>query len=309
MYVNTRIVKALMSLRGVSLAMLSQVTGISTFALQTWLNPPPSAPEKSEGDEDDDDDRLPFDRQLEILKILGIIGDFPREDILHHWKIAEPWWGDSAQAYEPLKVLLMCFGGAEVTYFAKDQDPYFSLFGRTHFGLTFDKFRVVLEVVTPPFKSVGFSPESLPNLKWSETGPLLSLPMDRYQILVEHGETSPKTYDKERLMLIQDFQWKRLEKLADERAVAPIELARWILEKVPEHPPGLPPASVEPDAAEINKVAPPLFVRPKRGKTPGSATTTATTSASSSVETTTAEESSKNAKEPGDSEAIAGQPA
>ena len=230
-YVNTKIVNALLTLRGVSRDALCSVTGLSPDALCAWLD----GVEQKEEDKTDDE-RLPFERQLEVLKVLGITGDHPRSDVVHHWTIREPVFGHREKAYEPLRHLLSCFGRAEVVHLALDQDSLVSLTSRTYFLLTFMKFRVILAIETAPFQSISFNPETLPNLNWAGTGATIVTSYEKFQQLTAPGEVTPGVIDQERFAALEHFQWTKLTHIATERGVAVADIAKLILERQPLKP-------------------------------------------------------------------------
>jgi len=215
MYVNTKIVKALLLLRDINLGSLCTVTGISLGALSAWL----------EGLNQDDDERLSFDRQLEVLKVLGIVGEHPRSDITHHWRVREPLMGSPDDAYEPLKLMLLCFGRAELVHLSPEKDHWVSFRSRTYFGLTFAQFRAVLEIHTAPWQSLTFAPEQLPNLTWADTGAALVLDERTFHQLTAPGEATPAAFDQERIRALEYLNWNRLTSLAAERGVSATEIA------------------------------------------------------------------------------------
>jgi len=225
-YVNIRVVNALLTLRGVSLKQLAEVTGVSLQALSAWL----------EGTAKDNDERLPFDRQLEVIKVLGVVGDHPRSDVTHNWYIREPAFGDRMAAYQPLRTILLCFGRCEVTPIYPERDPYFSLTARSYFGLTFEKFRAVLEVTFSPFRSLAFDPNALQNMHWvGEQAPLI-VTEETFFTLVTPGEATPSDIDQARIQALAPARWAKLAELAEERGMGAAELARYLIENVPVQP-------------------------------------------------------------------------
>lgn len=226
MYVNTKIVNALLTLRAVSLQSLAGVTGISYSALAAWLTDSAA----------DNDERLPFERQLEVIKVLGIVGDHPRSDITHSWYLHEPAFGDRAATYEPLRLMLACFGRCEVTHMVPECDPFMSLTARTHFGLTFEKFRAVLEVRSSPLRSLAFDPTDLLNLAWvGEEAPLI-VSDATFANLVTPGETTPAALDRARLKALAPARWAKLAQLAEERGLDAPALAHHLIENYPVLP-------------------------------------------------------------------------
>lgn len=226
MYVNTKIVNALITLRALSLNQLAVVTGISLQALRAWLD----------GSSKDNDERLPFERQLEVIKVLGIVGEHPRADVTHNWYLREPAFGDRAAAYEPLRLMLLCFGKCEVTHINPSADPYISLKPRTYFGLTFEKFRAVLQVTSSPLRSLAFEPRSLPNMHWvGEDAPLI-VTEESFLTLVTPGEATPAALDKARVRALAPARWARLAQLAEERGMDAPDLAQYLIDHVPVKP-------------------------------------------------------------------------
>lgn len=226
MFVNTKIVNALLTLRCIPRQQLCAVTGISPDALASWLD------EKGE----DSDDRLPFERQLEVLKVLGVVGETPRRDVVHSWTIRERMLGSSESAYEPLRLILSCFGRAEVVHLATESDSVISLTSKTYFGLTFAKFRAVLEIITPAFQSLSFNPESLPNLSWAATGAALVLPAAKFRQLTVPGEATPGAFDQERVAALEHYQWQKLLAITHERGVGATEVVKLVLDALPANP-------------------------------------------------------------------------
>ena len=226
MFVNTKIVNALLTLRCITRSQLCAVAGISVDALSAWLD------ETSE----DSDDRLSFDRQLEVLKVLGVVGETPRRDVVHNWTIRERAFGSSDSAYEPLRLILSCFGRAEVVHLVAETDSLLSFSSHTYFGLTFAKFRAILEIITPAFQSLSFSPESLPNLSWAATGSALVLPVTKFQQLIAPGEATPASFDQERVAALEQYQWQKLVALTRERGVGATEVVKLVLDALPTNP-------------------------------------------------------------------------
>jgi len=228
MYLNTKIVNALMTLRAISPERLAAVTGLSSRALTAWLD--------GTAKDEDSDARLPFDRQLEVIKILGITGEVPRSDVTHAWFLREPAFGSREPTYEPLRTILLYCGGCDVTLLAAEADPFVSLRARTHFALTFDKFRAVLQITSAPFRSLAFSPGSLPNMRWvGEQAPLI-VRKDLFLSLTGPGESVPAQLDLERHKALEIAHWKKIGELAAERGMGAPELAHFLIDKVPVKP-------------------------------------------------------------------------
>ena len=221
--VNPKIVNALLTLRNLSVPAVCAVTGISPAAMHGWLS----------GTVTDEDERLSTERQLEVLKVLGVVGKHPRSDVVHHWHIREPFAGDRQAAYEPLDLMLRCFGRAEVVHLTPERDGWASLTAKTYFGLTFEKFRAILEVQTTPFQALSFDPTKLANLWWAGTGAALVLEQSKFAQLTAPGESSPAAFDKERSQALEYLHWNKLTELAAERGLRAPELAVLLFENVP----------------------------------------------------------------------------
>ena len=117
-----------------------------------------------------------------------------------------------------------------------NSDPYVTFAARTHFGLTFEKFRAVLEVTSSPLRSLAFDPRSLPNMHWvGEEAPLI-VTDESFYTLVTPGETTPAALDKARVKALAPARWARLAQLAEERGMGAPELAHYLIENVPVKP-------------------------------------------------------------------------
>ncbi|MDR5728936.1 MAG: hypothetical protein RB191_16090 [Terriglobia bacterium] len=222
-YINTKIVNALLTLRGVSTGQLSRITGISFDAMAHWLND--SAREE--------DARIPYDRQLEVIKILGIVGDYPRADTIHAWYLTEPAFGDRAAAYEPLRTMLLYCGACEVTLLAPEHEPFATFKAHTYFALTFARFRAVLRVASSPLRTLAFDPGDFPNMRWAGDRAPLILSDDVFSTLIEPGEARPAALDLERHKALEIAHWSKIGLLASERGMGAPELARFLIEHVP----------------------------------------------------------------------------
>lgn len=164
--INTAVVKALMYLRSLSVTDLANLATVTVDEFESWLD------DKHEGSED----AIPFEIQLDILKMLGIKDEYPRSDIVHYWRITEPFFGSRSSIYWALDVVLKAFGKAQVAFVARDEDPAFTFKSKSHFALKFPAFMAILEIQTHPLRSLRFDPNKFDDLDWvaDTTGILVS---------------------------------------------------------------------------------------------------------------------------------------
>jgi transcriptional regulator with XRE-family HTH domain len=238
MHINVRVVAALLQLRGISLQALAQFSGVHPQHLALWLR------------SQQNDETVPFDRQLEILALLGIRNETPRADLVHHWEIVEPLFGTAARTYAPLLTVLDAFGSAEVACLACDTDPAFTLKAVHRYALKFKSgFYALLTVRASPLRNVMFDPGAFTNLSWMTSNVVVLLNHVQYRRL-EPGIVSPKDLAGHVDFALEEMKWHNLRRLAAERQVGPAELAQWILKTrhaVPPQPEdaqqALPPTS------------------------------------------------------------------
>lgn len=217
--VEPMVVNALLRLRGISMTQLAALTGLSGNALRLWLLDS-AAP----------DDRLPLRRQVEVLTLLGVDGASPRPDVVHPWVIQEPAFGDRTTAYQDLRTALLTFGSCSIAPITASTDPAFSFRHSTFFGLSFDTFKVVLEVRAAPFRSLAFAPEQFPGLRWEGYSAPLVVPDETFRRLTTPGEAPPGALDQAWLLAIGPASWHKLISLATERGIGANQIARRLLE-------------------------------------------------------------------------------
>jgi hypothetical protein len=235
-YIDTAVVRALMSLRGISQDTLCTLAHVSHQDMHAWLN--------DEGDKADE--RVEFATQLEILRILGIAGESPRPDVVHFWRVHETFFSRASSTYWPLETVLKAFGKAQVSYLARETDPAITFEARTCFALKFGGFHAILEVVTHPLRSPSFDPESMANLSWLPDSMGVLLPDSQYDNL-QPGSMKVKglvqhlTYTSERV------QWERLREMALEKGIPAEQVAAALLL------PGTAPATVAAAAPQVHQ--------------------------------------------------------
>lgn len=203
MHINTSIVKALMTLKNISLEALGNLAHVTQADMQAWLY--------DEGK--NSEDRVPFDTQLEILKLLGINGETPRNDIVHYWKLHENLFNKPLETYWPLQVLFKAFGNAHAVFLSREADPLFSFQAKAHFGLKFENFVAVLEVTAHPFKSISFCPSVLPEMAWMPEAMGVLLSEDEYNSL-EPGSFKVPHLQKYLSYNVEVAQWDKLREVA-----------------------------------------------------------------------------------------------
>lgn len=211
MHINTDVVRALMSLRGIDEPTLANIANVTTTMLTKWLH-----------DGTDGDELIAFDTQLEILRVLGINGESPRRDIVHYWHVHQELFS-SKKSFWAIDVMTEAFGKADVVYFAKDTDPLASVTARAHFGLQFQSFKAVLEVTTHPLRNIGFDPDNFEHLNWAEGSSLVLVTQEQFEKLAP-GLMTPVLYDRQLILGREQLAWERLNSLSRETKIGPEQL-------------------------------------------------------------------------------------
>jgi hypothetical protein len=214
MHINTSIVKALMALKRVPSESLCNFAHVTQSDMQAWLY--------DEGE--DSEDRVPFDTQLEILKLLGINGEIPRNDIVHYWRLHESLFSAPMDTYWPLQILLKAFGKANAVFLASEADPLWSFKSKTHFGLQFSNFLAILEVTTHPLRTITFNPDVLPEMSWMPDSMGVLLPPLEYSQL-EPGAFKVKSLQKFLNYTVELAQWDKLREVALEQGLRAEQVA------------------------------------------------------------------------------------
>jgi hypothetical protein len=217
MFVNTTVVQALMTLRGIDETTLANLAYVDVGQLRQWLA----------GQGENADDAVPFDRQLEILRSLGIHNEAPRADVVHHWFVHEPFFGATGRVYWALNAVVEAFGRAEVAFLARESDPAFTVRNQACFALKFERFRALLHVQGHPLRSLRFAPERFAGLSWmaGTYGVLLEAP--EYAALAP-GRVAPATLDSHILTGADAYHWERLAQAAREAQVSAEQLLAWV---------------------------------------------------------------------------------
>lgn len=238
-YIDTAVVRALMSLRGISAETLCSLAHVTRADMLAWLN--------EEGDSHDE--RVEFDTQLEILRMLGIAGEAPRPDVLHFWRIHEPFFSRASTTYWPLETVLKAFGKAQVAYLARESDKAITFEAKTRFALKFGAFNAILEVTTHPLRSASFDPESMANLSWLPDSMGVLLPDAQYDRM-EPGSMKVKGLTQFLTFTAERAQWERLREMALEKGIPADQVAAALLL------PGTAPAVVTEPTPQVAPVKP-----------------------------------------------------
>ncbi|MDO8416320.1 MAG: hypothetical protein Q7S87_08935 [Agitococcus sp.] len=218
MHINTSIVKSLMALKGVSEESVCNIAHVTQADMQAWLY--------DEGK--DSEDRVPFETQLEILKLLGINGEIPRNDIVHYWKLHEPLFSKPMDTYWPLQIMFKAFGKAQAVFLASDTDPVICFKSKVHFGLKFNDFLAILEVTANPLKAISFNPDILSEMSWMPDTMGVLLSADEYAGL-EPGAFKVKNLQKYLSYNVEIAQWDKLREAAIEQGLRAEQVAAMLI--------------------------------------------------------------------------------
>lgn len=217
MHVNTAVVRALMQLRQISDYDLCNLVHVTQEEMANWLD---------NGAEDDES--VSFETQLEILKLLGISGEAPRNDVVHYWRVHEPLFSKFEDNYWALQVILKAFGSAKAVFVTREADPAFTLQAKAHFALKFGSFMAMLEVTASPFRSIGFDPDNFQDLEWvPETFGVL-LEEEEYARL-QPGAFKVKGLQQYLTYNTEVSQWEKLREAALEKGISAESVASILL--------------------------------------------------------------------------------
>lgn len=232
MQVNTSIVRALMYLRNIGEGELANIAQVRLSDMRAWLY------ELGE----DSENRVEFDTQLEILRILGIVGDGPRPDVVHYWRVYEPLFSRASDSYWALSVMLKAFGKAQVAYLAREADPALTFRAQAHFGLRFPRFTAILDITAHPLRNISFDPAVMPDLSWVPDTQGVLLEAAEYDAL-EPGAMKVKNMQQYLTYTAEVAQWERLRDAAMQQGLRVDQIATMLLgAPLSELKPALPPA-------------------------------------------------------------------
>lgn len=218
MHVNTSVVKALMHLRGIDEHTLANLVHVAMPDMRAWLY--------DLGE--DSDERVDIDTQMEVLRVLGINGEAPRGDIVHYWRIHEPFFSRASNTYWSLAVALKAFGKAQAVFIAAESDPALEFSAKARFGLRFAGFYAILEVTAHPLRSISFDPENMMDLAWVPDTMGVLLPENEYRAL-EPGAMKVRNLQQYLTYNAEAAQWERLRNAALEKGIHASQVANMLL--------------------------------------------------------------------------------
>ena len=204
-YINTTVVRALMQLQGITPQTLATLARVTRRQMGLWLSGA-------------HDDAVELDTQLEVLNYLGIKGESPRADVVHHWQLHEPLFSRSRTVYEPLAIMLKAFGRAQISYVARELDPTISLKNQAFFALKFGSFYAMLDITAHPLRSISFDPENMQGLYWAQDAQNVLLPASHYDA-IEPGAMRVKQLNNYLTYTAEMSQWDRLRANALEHGI------------------------------------------------------------------------------------------
>ncbi len=228
MKLNTLVVKALVELQELDFDTIARMAHVSRADLLAWLY----------GGDDAAQERIAPARRVEILKLLGIDEDSPRADVVHHWKVREPFFGSTSTIYWAVTALTRAFGAGKVVYFSPENRPGLTFTHESRFGIQFDKFQVVLTVEGHAMRSSRFDPDRIEGLGWLPGSAGILLDQPEYEKLIP-GEL-PVTEFSEHIEFAQDaVAWQQVSLKAREAGVRPTVLIDWVSQQglLPPPPP------------------------------------------------------------------------
>lgn len=217
MQINTRVVEALMRLRGFSRKSLAQIAGVRLENLNAWIDA-----------NDGGDLYVSPQNQREILHALGVSGEGLRSDCVHHWKIQERYF--SNEVYADVQIMLHAFGEALAVVFQRSHEPAISFSKRQVFGLRFAEACVVLEVTAPYLKSVYFDPENFEGLRWAFDDFVALLAEKELDRLIG-ADMTPSEFDDFATGKIEAEKWGKLHLIAREYSISPDDVEDWMVTK------------------------------------------------------------------------------
>jgi len=171
---------------------------------------------------------VPFETQLEILRLLGISGEAPRQDIVHYWRVHEPLFSRAESNYWALSIMLKAFGKAQAVFISREADPLWSWNAKAHFGLRFEGFMAILEVSAHPLRTISFDPENMADLSWVPDTFGVLLPDQEFDKL-EPGAMKVRGMTQYLTYTTEMAQWERLREAALEKGIRAEQVAAMML--------------------------------------------------------------------------------
>lgn len=204
--INPLTVRALMALRQVSVEVAANLAHIRVNLLVAWLNG------------DIDDNKVPFDKQIELLSILGVRGDHPRSDVVHHWHAHQPLFSRAKRDFWAVQALVKAFGPAQVVVISRAQDPAWTTAASARFGLRFEQFLAVLEVTAHPLRNISFGPDTVQGITWAPDTFGILLPPTEYDRM-EPGSFEVRSLQQQLTYSEEMGRWETLRAQALEQGI------------------------------------------------------------------------------------------
>jgi hypothetical protein len=220
--VNTTVVRALMTLRGLNRTLLAKLAGVREDNLRAWLSGADSA-----------ELCMARKNQILVLRSLGVDEESPRSDTVHAWVLDESSATRRSEGLDALQTIVSAYQEAEVVHFGPDEDSAFSFSQTSIFGLRFEGFRVVLTVKPGFFRDVQFSPDSVKGLVWASENPVCMLPSYRFEQMA-NADITPAEFDDFAAGQVELAKWENLHLLAREHHIRAEDIARWLFKEVGE---------------------------------------------------------------------------
>lgn len=247
MNVNSSVVAALMALKNLDIETMARLVHVRAADLEAWLDNSSAT-----------DERISFEAQMDILRILGIRDEQPNPDVVHYWTVTEPLFGSAQGVYAAVTSLLQAFGGARVSYLAREADPAISRSTTSLFCLKFARFLAILEVQGHPLRNIRFDPEQLNGLEWNSEVQGIILDDEKYDAM-EPGAMAVAELEQYLSSPAESSLWEQLRIMATSRGVLPAQIMAVLgLQDSSAAKPALPAAEFESHAAPAG-----LSVRPK----------------------------------------------
>ena len=212
--INPNVVKALMTLRGITVQNLANLIHAKESLVWDWLE-----------DAESPENKPTAEIEKEIMTLLGMADSKPRGDVVHYWRVKEDYFCNVDDTYAALYVMMEVFGEAKIIHIARESDKVLSTSAKAVFGLQFESFYALLEVTGHPWRSIRFDVKRFPKLEWASTSPTVCVSAEEYDSL-EPGAMSVFTMNKRVQFSTEVPLWDTLRELALNKGVSADEVMR-----------------------------------------------------------------------------------
>lgn len=236
MYINTRVVRALMYLRDVNRKTLAQQAGVHYDNLKAWLQTPQGS-----------ELYLTPPSQIAVLKALGVEGAMLRPDQVHRWHIDQRRAAGDA-VFRPMMIVAQAFGHAKFVFFQQQSWQPFSMQRELLFGLKFDMFRAVLSVRCSMLRPIALDSWGLAPYLTPDAAPVVSITQETAERLDNAGVT-PKEFDQLYAGVPRLTSWEDVPLVGRELGIAPEEVLEWMSARDLAWKQGQPSAASHPPAS------------------------------------------------------------